>query len=103
MGSGLPRIARKSFPDEKSCCQLSGLPVRRAVAEVSERLGVSSHSLHKWVKAVQPEQYERRVVDLGEAKSEILKLRAQPRTEEERDILKKTAPIHQPRVLTKCQ
>ena len=26
-----------------------------SVTEVSERLGVSSHSLYKWVKAVQPD------------------------------------------------
>jgi len=30
-----------------------------SVAEVSERLGVSSHSLYKWVKAVTPNKRER--------------------------------------------
>ena len=60
------------------------------VAEVSARLGVSSHSLYKWVKAVKPDQSEKQASELLEAKSEILRLRAQlHRTEEERDIPKK--------------
>ena len=63
-----------------------------SVAEVAERLGVSSHSLYKWVKAVKPDQTEQQAGELIEAKSEILKLRAQlQRVEEERDILKKAA------------
>jgi transposase len=63
-----------------------------SVAEVSSRLGVSSHSLYQWVKAVTPDKTEKQVTELIEAKSEILKLRAQlHRTEEERDILKKAA------------
>jgi transposase len=63
-----------------------------SVAEVSERLGVSSHSLYKWVKAVAPDKTQQNTADLVEAKSEILRLRAQlRRTEEERDILKKAA------------
>ena len=62
------------------------------VAEVAERVGVSTHSLYKWVKAVTPAKSERQISELLEAKSEILKLRAQlRRTEEERDILKKAA------------
>ena len=64
-----------------------------SVAEVSARLGVSSHSLYKWVKkTVTPDQTEKQATELLEAKSEILRLRAQlHRTEEERDILKKAA------------
>ena len=63
-----------------------------SVAEISERLGVSSHSLYKWVKAVKPDKTEEHATELIEAKSEILRLRAQlRRTEEERDILKKAA------------
>jgi transposase len=61
-----------------------------SVADVSSRLGVSSHSLYQWVKAVTPDKTEKQASELIEAKSEILKLRAQlHRTEEERDILKK--------------
>lgn len=63
-----------------------------SVAEVSERLGVSAHSLYKWVKAVKPDKTDERAAALIEARSEVLKLRAQlKRTEEERDILKKAA------------
>ena len=62
------------------------------VADVAERLGVSAHSLYKWVKAVKPDNTEQQANELVEAKSEILKLRARlRRTEEERDILKKAA------------
>lgn len=62
------------------------------VATVAARLGVSSHSLYKWVKAVTPDNSEKQAAELIEAKSEVLRLRAQlRRTEEERDILKKAA------------
>ena len=63
-----------------------------AVAEVAARLGVSSHSLYTWVRAVKPAKREQHAAELIEAKSEVLRLRAQlRRTEEERDILKKAA------------
>ena len=63
-----------------------------SVAEVSDRLCVSAHSLYKWLRAIKPDNNEQHARDLLEAKSEILKLRAQlKRTEEERDILKKAA------------
>lgn len=63
-----------------------------SVAEVSQRLGVSSHSLYKWVKAVKPDKTEQHAAELVETKSEVLRLRAQlRRTEEERDILKNAA------------
>lgn len=62
------------------------------VAEVSQRLGVSAHSLYKWVKVVKPDTSDQQAAELVEAKSEILRLRAQMRrVEEERDILKKAA------------
>ncbi|HCI4282253.1 TPA: IS3 family transposase [Klebsiella variicola subsp. variicola] len=61
-----------------------------SVAEVFDRLGVSAHSLYKCLRAIKPDNSEQHARDLLEAKSEILKLRAQlKRTEEERDILKK--------------
>jgi transposase len=63
-----------------------------SVAEVGARLGVSSHSLDKWVKAVAPDKDEKQAAELIEAKGEILRLRAQMRRlEEERDLLKKAA------------
>lgn len=62
------------------------------VAEVAQRLGVSAHSLYKWVKAVAPDNTEQQARELLDAKSEILRLRAQMRRlEEERDLLKKAA------------
>lgn len=65
---------------------------KRSVPEVASQLGVSAHSLYKWVKAVAPDKTEQQASDLLDAKSEILRLRAQlRRTEEERDILKKAA------------
>ena len=63
-----------------------------SVAEISKRLGVSAHSLYKWVNAVKPDNSDQQNQDLIEARSEVLRLRAQlRRTEEERDILKKAA------------
>jgi len=57
------------------------------VAEVAQRLGVSAHSLYKWIKSVKPNKTDQQASELVEAKSEILRLRAQlRRTEEERDI-----------------
>ena len=58
-----------------------------SVAEVSERLGVSAHSLHKWVKAVKPDKADEQAAELNSAKQEILRLRAAlRRTEEERSL-----------------
>ena len=63
-----------------------------SVQEVAARLGVSSHSLYKWVKGVRLEKDEERADELLEAKKQILKLRAElRRVQEERDILKKAA------------
>ncbi len=63
-----------------------------SVAAVAERLGVSTHSLYNWIKAVKPSQNEQQKQELTEAKKEFLALRAQlRRAEEERDILKKAA------------
>ena len=63
-----------------------------SVTDVSERLGVSAHSLYKWVKAIKPDKTDEQATALIEARSEVLKVRAQlKRTEEERDILKKAA------------
>lgn len=62
------------------------------VAEVAERLGVSTNSLHKWVKDVKPSKSDEQIAELHDAKKEILKLRAElRRVQEERDILKKAA------------
>ncbi len=42
------------------------------VAEVSERLGVSAHSLHKWVKAVKPDKSEEQADELNSAKQRLI-------------------------------
>jgi transposase len=60
------------------------------VADVSRRLGVSSHSLHKWVRqqqipAVQRSQQLSQSEELRRLKAEL------KRVTEERDILKKAA------------
>ena len=63
-----------------------------SVAEVAERLGVSTHSLYAWIKAVNPSKNEQQTQELNEAKKEILSLHAQlRRAEEERDIIRKAA------------
>jgi transposase len=63
-----------------------------SVAEVSDRLGVSAHSLYKWLRSVKLENSGHQAQDLLEARMEILKMKAQlKRTEEERDILIKAA------------
>ncbi|SXD67416.1 ISEc14 transposase A [Klebsiella variicola] len=63
-----------------------------SIAEVSERLGVSAHSIYKWLRAVKPDNSEQQAQDLLDARTEILRLKAQlKRAEEERDILKKAA------------
>jgi transposase len=63
-----------------------------SVPDVAARLGVSAHSLYKWVKTASPDRSEQQSKELLEAKSEILRLRAEMRrVEEERDLLKKAA------------
>lgn len=45
-----------------------------SIVEVSDRLGVSAHSLNKWLRAIKPDQSKQHARDLLEAKSKILKL-----------------------------
>lgn len=44
------------------------------MADVFERIGVSAHSLYKWVEAVKPDKSEKQTSELLEAKSEILRM-----------------------------
>ena len=63
-----------------------------AVTDVAARVGVSAHSLYKWIRAVKPDRSDQQASELVEAKAEILKLRAQlRRAEQERDIVEKAA------------
>ncbi len=62
------------------------------VSEIAQRLGVSAHSLYKWVKMAKPPDAEQKAGELLEATSDVLCLRDQlRRVEEERDILKMAA------------
>ncbi len=62
-----------------------------SIAEVSERLGVLAHSPYKWLRTVKPDNSGQQAQDFQDARTEILRLKAQLKhTEEERDILKKT-------------
>ena len=63
-----------------------------SVPDVAARLGFSAHSLYKWVKAGSPDRSEQQTKELLEARSEMLRLRAEMRrVEEERDLQKKAA------------
>ena len=60
------------------------------VADIAERLGVSTHSLYAWVKRYSKPQIQRQQVD--DQQAELRRLRAElKRVTEERDILKKAA------------
>ncbi|EED9438175.1 transposase [Salmonella enterica subsp. enterica] len=87
-----PKIFAKFTPEFKEEAVRQITERGYSITEVSDRLGVSTHSLYKWLRAIKPDNSEQHARDLLEAKSEILKLRAQlKRIEEERDILKKAA------------
>ncbi len=61
-----------------------------SVREVAERLGVSTHSLYKWIKDARPVSAQ--ADELASTKLENQKLKAElRRVQEERDILKKAA------------
>jgi len=61
-----------------------------SVREVAERLGVSTHSLYKWVREARPAKAEAN--ELATTRLENQKLKAELRlVQEERDILKKAA------------
>ena len=62
------------------------------VAEVAQRLGVSSHSLYAWLREVGVSRQARNVQQEADLLKENQRLRAElRRVEEERDILKKAA------------
>ena len=87
-----PRSNQRYTPEFKEEAVRQVLERGHTVPAVAERLGVSAHSLYKWVNAVKPSDHESQANELIEAKSEVLRLRAQlRRAEEERDILKKAA------------
>ena len=61
-----------------------------SVADVSRRLGVSTHSLYKWIKLQQIHAAQR--LEQASQSEEMRRLKAElKRVTEERDILKKAA------------
>ena len=61
-----------------------------SVRDVAQRIGVSTHSLYKWVQAPRPAKAE--ADELAVTKLENQKLKTElRRIQEERDILKKAA------------
>jgi transposase len=61
-----------------------------SVPDVAGRIGVSTHSLYKWIRAARPASKQES--ELEKARLENQKLRAENRRlQEERDILKKAA------------
>lgn len=79
------------YPEEFKIEAVKQLTLRgHKVAEVSARIGVSQHSLYKWVKAY-GERPEQRPAQASQAE-ELRRLKAElRRVTEERDILKKAA------------
>jgi transposase len=84
-------MSQKRFPEEFKIEAVKQITQRgHSVADVSARLGVSQHSLYKWIKEQQ--------LPLGQHKEqlsqteELRRLKAElKRVSEERDILKKAA------------
>ena len=56
------------------------LITERGYNDVAERLGVSQHSVYKWLKAVQPLRNKPDEHELLEAKKEILRFRKSAQT-----------------------
>lgn len=86
--------AQRFTPEFKEAAVKQVVDRGYSVPDVATRLGVSTQGLYKWVKAVSPDRSEQQSKELLEAKSEILRLRAQMRRiEEERDLLKKSRAV----------
>jgi transposase len=81
----------KRFPEEFKIKAVRQIVERgHPVLEVSARLGVSTHSLYKWVKELQLSPGQRQ--EQHSQGEELRRLRAElKRVTEERDILKKAA------------
>jgi len=84
-------MSQKRYPEEFKIEAVRQIAQRgHPVAEVSARLGVSQHSLYKWIKEQQmpPGQHKEQVSQT----EELRRLKAElKRVTEERDILKKAA------------
>ena len=89
---GKPNFSEDFKRDAVHQITVRGYPVR----EVSERLGVSTYSLYKWMKLYAKAASQASSVD-HEAENRRLK-RELARMTEERDILKKRQPRTSPRM-----
>ena len=84
-------MSQKRFPEEFKIEAVKQITERGyRVADVSARIGVSQHSLYKWIKAYSaPKAEQQAQVSQTE---ELRRLKAElRRVTEERDILKKAA------------
>ena len=85
-------MSSKRYPEEFKIEAVKQITENRyPIAEVSSRLGVSQHSLYKWIKQYsQPESV--RIETQGQ-QAELRRLKAElKRVTEERDILKNRPP-----------
>jgi transposase len=84
-------MSSKRYPDEFKIEAVKQVTERgHAVADVGARLGVSQHSLYKWIKQFSVPPAER--AEARSQQEEMRRLKAElRRVTEERDILKKAA------------
>lgn len=81
-------MGKPNFSDEFKRDAVHQITVRGyAVREVSERLGVSTHSLYQWMK-----KFPAKINPSSDSDAEVRRLKKElARVTEERDILKKAA------------
>jgi len=86
-------MSSKRYPEEFRAEAVKQIIDRGySVQEVSRRLGVSTHSLYKWLKASGRWGEKAQTDEMEAMRRENLRLKAElKRAEEERDILKKAA------------
>jgi len=84
-------MSSKRYPDEFKIEAIKQVTERgHAVVDVAGRLGVSQHSLYKWIKTFGVPAAER--AEARSQQEEMRRLKAElKRVTEERDILKKAA------------
>jgi transposase len=84
-------MSKKRYPDEFKIEAVRQVTDRgHSVAQVSSRLGVTTHSLYAWVRKYGPDSAQHQAASDDQA--EIRRLQKElKRVTEERDILKKAA------------
>ena len=84
-------MSSKRYPEEFKVEAVRQVTDRgHSVAQVAERLGVTTHSLHAWLKKYGPDKVEHQAK--ADEQAEIKRLKKElRRVTEERDILKKAA------------